>query len=240
MRSAVWPVRLKQMAQQIETLLQTRQDLALLEERNRLARELHDTVKQQNFATLMQVRAAKNLAQQERDPEVAMQHLATAESLLKQSQEDLKTVIEELRPVQLEGRGLPTALRQFVQAWSVQNGMSAHVPVHEERPLPLNLEQPLYRVAQEALANIARHSQATAVAVELHYQSESVSLKITDNGQGFDLNDGKRGFGLSTMQQRIAETGGHFTIESKLGVGTAVEATINLKDIQAQLGQSDK
>ena len=142
--------RLKEMAQQLQSLLQSRQELATIEERNRLARELHDTVKQQNFATLMQVRAAKNLAAKNEDAPTALNHLELAEDLLKRSQQDLKHVIEELRPAQLEGQGLATAIRQDAAKWSDQNGIPAKVTIQGERPLSLQQEQVLYRITQEA------------------------------------------------------------------------------------------
>ena len=101
-------VRLQEMAQQIETLLQSRQELATLKERNRLAGKLHETVKQQNFAMLMQVQAAKNLTQQGIKTDVTLEHLERAEQLIKQSQKYLNDVIEELRPPELDSHGLLT------------------------------------------------------------------------------------------------------------------------------------
>ena len=221
-------VRLKQMAQQIEGLLDNRQELAALEERNRLARELHDTVKQQNFATLMQVRAAKNLAYEKRDSEVALEHLEMAENMLKQSQQDLKAVIDELRPPQLEGHGLPKALRQLTHGWTKHSNIPTNLAIQGERPVPLSIEQTLYRIAQETFANIDRHSEAKQVDIELSYQPHSVSLTVRDDGKGFDLEAAKRGFGLSSMEQRVTEAGGRLTITSGENKGTQVTAEITL------------
>lgn len=220
--------RFKQMAGQIENLLENRQELAALEERNRLARELHDTVKQQNFATIMQVRAAKNLAKKGESSEVALEHLEIAEDLLKQSQQDLKGTIEELRPVQLDGHGLPTALRQFAKSWSIQSNITADVAVTGERMVPIEIEQTLYRITQEALANIERHSSAQHVDLQLSYSQQAIQLTIKDDGQGFDTESAKRGFGLSTMQQRITEINGQLDILSKPTEGTAVSAEVKL------------
>ncbi len=221
-------VQFKQMAQQIETLLQSRQELAALKERNWLARELHDTVKQQIFATLMQVRAAKNLAQQGIDAETVLGHLETAENLLKQSQQDLKGVIEELRPAQLADHDLPAALHQFTKSWSAQNNITVDLAVQGEHPLSLTVEQTLYRVVQEAFANIARHSAASHVDVLLHYTPQSVSLSIIDNGQGFDPQTVQHGFGLSTMRQRVTEANGQLTVTSTHGQGAEVIAKIDV------------
>ena len=220
--------RLKQMAQQIEGLLDNRQELAALEERNRLARELHDTVKQQNFATIMQVRAAKNLAKKGEDADVALEHLEIAENLLKQSQQDLKGTIEELRPVQLEGYGLPTALRKLTQSWSKHSQMNTNITIQGERPLSLAIEQTLYRVAQEAFANIGRHSDAKKVEVNLRYAPQSITLSICDDGKGFDLDSAQNGFGLSTMHQRMTEANGRLIVDSKPSQGTKITAEVDL------------
>ncbi len=218
--------RLRKMAQEIATLLHNRQELAAVEERNRLARELHDTVKQQNFATMMQVRAAKNLAQPQKDTAAALAHLESAESLLKQSQEDLKTVIDNLRPIQLEGHGLPIALRQYVESWTAQNNIETTIEIEGERQLSLSNEQALYRIAQEALSNVARHSTANLVTIQLNFTEPVVSLMIADNGQGFDSEATQSGFGLSTMRQRLTEAGGRLIIDSSKGQGTRITAVI--------------
>jgi NarL family two-component system sensor histidine kinase LiaS len=214
------------MAEQLQNLLQTRQELATLEERNRLARELHDSVKQQVFATAMQVGAARALLDQH--PEASKENLAQAEQLVRQAQQELTTLIRELRPAALEGKGLATALRDCVADWSRQNQIPAEVRVRGERPLPLRLEQALFRVAQEALTNIARHSQATAVELDLVWRQNQVILAIADDGQGFNVlaKDGK-GLGLHSMRERIEALGGHLEVKSKTGAGTQVIAQVS-------------
>lgn len=217
--------RMRNMAERIQSLLQSQRDLALLEERNRLARELHDTVKQQTFATLMQVRAAKNIL--DRDPAGARQHLEEAENLIKTSQQELGLVISELRPAVLEGQGLARALEKYLESWSQHTCIPPSVRIRNERSLPLPIEQALYRIAQEALANVARHSRASEVQVHLVYEVDSVQLDIIDNGVGFDSHaPEKMGVGLQSMRERAAAAGGRVVIESKINVGTAVRASI--------------
>ncbi len=216
-------LRLRHMAERVQALLHTQHELALMEERNRLARELHDTVKQQNFATLMQVRAAKNILSQ--DPDTAQRHLEQAEGLIKESQQELGLMIAELRPAALEGQGLAEALTSYLNTWS----QHAHIPVdfhvQNERELSLALEQALYRVAQEALANVARHSRASQVTLWLDYELEQVRLSVADNGVGFNPQvDGRRGFGLQSMQERLAALGGRLEIESSKEGGTTLTA----------------
>jgi NarL family two-component system sensor histidine kinase LiaS len=219
----VLAVRMRNMAERIQALLHTQQELAALEERSRLARDLHDTVKQQNFATLMQIRAARNLV--ESDPRAAIQRLVEAEGLVRTSQEELGLMITELRPAALEGQGLAAALRAYLAQWSEHTRIPAEVQVTNERSLPLAVEQALYRVAQEALSNTARHSRASAASLRLEFTPAEIHLEISDNGVGFDVAGlERRGFGLESMHGRLTELGGRLEIESTPGQGTRVRA----------------
>jgi NarL family two-component system sensor histidine kinase LiaS len=215
--------RLRHMAERIQALLQSQQQLAALQERNRLARELHDTVKQQSFATLMQVRAARNRLAD--DPAGAEPFLHEAEQLLKTSQQELGRLIAELRPAALEGQGLAAALRTYTAGWAERTRIPASVRVQNERALPLETEQALYRVAQEALANAARHSRASAVTVGLDYSDGCVRLAVEDNGVGFDPRARTSGFGLESMRQRLAALGGTLRLESS-PAGTCLTAEV--------------
>ena len=219
--------RLQSMAERIQNLLQTQQELAVLEERNRLARDLHDTVKQQSFATLMQVRAARNLL--ESDPSAAKDHLTTAEDLIKSSQQELGILIAELRPAALEGQGLSGALRTYLASWSEHTRIPAHLKVANDRRLPLAVEQTLYRVAQEALANAARHSRASSLIIQLEFNGSSVHLIVADNGVGFLPQDVNSGFGLETMRERVREIGGQLEVASLPDQGTRISARVPLQ-----------
>lgn len=216
--------RMWHMAERIQDLLQSQQQLAALEERNRLARELHDTVKQQNFATLMQVRAARNLLSN--DPQQAQQHMLEAEELIKSSQQELNMIIAELRPAELEGKGLPGALAQYLQTWSQHAFIPADFQVQGEQRLPLEHEQTLYRVGQEALSNVARHSRASAVRVTLTYDDSQVLLVVKDNGAGFNAQNTTPGFGLQSMSERLEKMGGHLSITSSGEGGTTLTAQL--------------
>ena len=225
----VLAVRMRNMAERIQALLHTQQELAALEERSRLARDLHDTVKQQNFATLMQIRAARNLI--ESDPQAAGQHLVEAEELVRTSQQELGLMISELRPAALEGQGLSSALRAYLAQWSEHTRIPAELQVSNERSLPLALEQAFYRVAQEALSNTARHSRASAASLRLEWTAGQVALEIKDNGIGFNPADPQqRGFGLESMRSRLSELGGSLEIQSAPGQGTRVRAEAPLPE----------
>lgn len=214
---------LNRMAEQLQNLMQTKEELATLEERNRLARELHDSVKQQVFATTMQVGAAQ--ASLDLDPQAAKEHLAEAGQLSRQAQKELTSLIHELRPVSLGDQPLPAALKAYTVDWARQNEIDVDVNIKGERNLPLALEQTIFRVAQEVLANIARHSRATKAEVQLVCEREEIVLSITDNGVGFDYNSASdKGVGLRSMAERIAAVDGDLNIDSARGRGTRIVA----------------
>ncbi len=150
--------RLNLMAEQLQNLLQANQELASIEARNRLARELHDSVKQQVFATTMQVAAARSLLPDDSDK--ALRHLQEAENLSRQSQEELALLIQELRPAALEADSLSEALEGYIVDWSRQSGVTARFTATSDRRLPIVSEQALCRVVQAAISKVARHSEA--------------------------------------------------------------------------------
>lgn len=212
-----------QMAEQLQNLLETRRQLATLEERNRLARDLHDSVKQQVFAISMQVASTRILLR--RDINAAEEHLVKTENLVKQAQQELTTLIRELRPVALEGKGLIVALRELLPQWSQHSEIVANLQVEGSSTLALSVEEALFRVAQEALSNIARHSKATLVQLTLSMTGTTITLTIQDNGQGFDpVRLEQRGVGLLSMQERVKALGGELRVESTPGLGTRIIA----------------
>lgn len=217
-------MRMRRMAEHVQALLHTRKELALLEERNRLARELHDTVKQETFSTLMQVRAAKNLLEQ--DPAAARAHLDEAEELIKASQKELGLMISELRPASLEGKGLAGALNDYLAAWSQHSRIPASLQVEGEKSIPLEVEQTLFRVAQEALSNVARHSRASAVTVRLASTPSQVTLCISDNGIGFDPSAAFTGFGLESMRGRMTAIQGNLVIQAAPNSGSTITVSV--------------
>lgn len=218
--------QLNRMAEQLRNLLQARQKLATLEERNRLARDLHDSVKQQVFAISMQIGATKVLLK--RDVPAAEARLLEADKLVRQAQQELTSLIRELRPVALEGKGLVTALRELATQWTQQTDIVSNVRIESTdgtQTISLIVEEALYRIAQEALANVARHSKATLVQMVLTTTEETVTLSILDNGQGFDaVRQEGLGVGLLSMQERMKALGGNVQVDSTPGKGTQILA----------------
>ncbi len=211
------------MAGQLQNLIETRQQLATLEERNRLARDLHDSIKQQVFAISMQIASTRLLLK--RDVAAAEERLQKTEKLVQQAQQELTSLIRELRPVALEGKGLVAALRELVPQWAQQTEIVANLRVEGSQTLPQVVEEALFRVAQEALSNIARHSKAHLVQITLSMSGETVTLAIQDDGQGFDpAHLEHRGVGLHSMQERMKVLGGDLKLESSPGQGALVVA----------------
>ena len=218
---------LNDMAAELENLIQARGELATLEARNRFARDLHDSVKQQVFATSLQIAAARALIS--KDTESAGDHLTQADELVRQAQKELNVLIAEMRPAALEGKGLAAALREYVTRWSQGAEIPADFRVAGERETPLEIEQALFRVAQEALANVAKHSGASSVDVDLTYTAGTLTLYIADDGHGFDTSQSTGGgFGLQSMRERLAKLHGSLKIESTPGEGTRVTCTCPL------------
>lgn len=210
------------MAEQVQHLLQTRQKLATLEERNRLARDLHDSIKQQMFVVSMQMGAIRVLLR--RDIDAAEQRLLETEKLVKEAQQELTSLIRELRPTALEGKGLIVALRELVTQWSQQTSIVANLRVEGAQTLPLAVEDALFRIVQEALSNVARHSQASLVQIDLFLTEDEVMLQITDNGQGFESTqrEGAGGVGMHSMQEQVKALKGEIQVESSPGQGTHI------------------
>jgi NarL family two-component system sensor histidine kinase LiaS len=218
--------RLNKMAHQLEQLLEARRELVVVEERNRLARDLHDSVKQQAFATAGQISAARRLIQQ--NPVEAEFHIEEAEKLVSDLRKELTNLIQELRPIALEGKGLASALRSYAEEWSRQNDIPLDVHIQQEQALPLEIEQSIFRILQEAFSNIARHSEANHADVVLIYNPIEISCVISDNGLGFNLEPQSRGFGLRSMEERAITLGGKLICESQPGKGTQIKLSVPL------------
>ncbi|MBN1260141.1 MAG: HAMP domain-containing protein [Anaerolineae bacterium] len=214
--------QMNRMAAQLHAQLEQGQELAVLQERNRLARDLHDSAKQRALAAAAQLGAAALWL--ERDPEEARSHLDEARQLVDEVRRELQDLIYQLRPAELETQGLDEALRRYVDNWSRRSGIAVVVRIENVGPAPLQVAQALFRIAQESLSNVARHSRASRVAVSLAADPSGVALTISDDGQGFDV-AGPPGLGLRSIRERIEALGGTVTISSEIGNGTTIAAT---------------
>ena len=208
---------------------------AVLAERNRIARELHDTLAQGFTGVSMQLEA---VSAKLGGAEAAREHLNQARLLVRSSLAEARRSVRDLRSELLDGASLGEALgviaRQLTDGSDVRAEVSTNgVP----RRLPERVERNLFRVGQEALTNAVRHAQATHVRVRLDYGDAHVQLEIADDGRGFQLyapehtNGGDSGgFGLKGMRERITQLGGELHIDSRPGAGTQVTATVPFSD----------
>lgn len=199
-------------------LFEQTKDLAVMEERNRLARDLHDSAKQKAFAALAQLGTARGILNGHENS--AGMHLSEAENLVSDVIQELTFLVQEIYPLALQEKGLNTTLREYIFEWESRNDITVQFSTRNERRLDLKVEQALYRVSQETLANIARHSHATRVDMSLVYNGESVQLSVSDNGCGFDTNTKSHGMGLRSIRERIGSIHGTVQIQSAPGHGT--------------------
>jgi two-component system, NarL family, sensor kinase len=204
--------------------------LGAVEERNRLARELHDTLAQGLAATSLQIESADALLDAGAPEADARKPLQRALDLNRSNLEEARRSVLDLRAAPLEGRPLAAALRTLVDLWSAESGVQAKFrSVNPGRPLPPGVEAALYRVCGEALTNVARHAAARKVMVLLTASPESVSLRVEDDGEGFDPHAVPEDrHGLLGMRERVELLGGSFRVESAPDAGTSIEAAIPL------------
>jgi two-component system, NarL family, sensor histidine kinase LiaS len=213
---------LNEMARQLQQFVTARQELAVIEERHRLARDLHDSIKQQLFVMTMLVGTAR--AQAGDQPQV-VQSLDEAERIATQAHQELTALIRALRPTALVGKSFGLALRDLVTAWARSTGIDAVTNIPDKLVVSSEIEQALFRVTQEALANVARHSDATTVTVEAGTTSGTFYLRIADNGHGFDVDSALgKGLGLASMRERVAALDGMLTLTSStIGTNIGIE-----------------
>ncbi len=199
---------------------QSRQ-LAALEERQRIARDLHDSVSQTLFSLTLAAEAAKNTVSN--DVQAAAAMLATVQELAAGALAEMRALIFELRPGALHEAGLAAAIERFVGAFRSRTGIAVQLDL-DSRRLPLPVEEALYRITGEALANIGKHARASQAMVSVQQRGNSVELVVSDNGIGFDPEQLITGdhMGQRTMQERAAALGGGCRVTSKRGVGTTV------------------
>lgn len=216
---------LRELADTNARLADEAEGLARLEERNRLARDLHDAVKQQLFGLNLTLGSIAPLI--EKKPNLAHQRLQTVIEQAQAIQVELDQVIRQLRPISLSEQGLVTAIRQLADQWSEQTGVVSRVLVEEERELPLPIEQALYRIAQEGLQNIGKHAQSANAQIRLTYARDHVQLHLADNGVGFDPNrvDTSHSFGLQNMRERVSQLNGEFNLNSS-NAGTKIQVKL--------------
>ena len=211
-------------------LFQQTRELVVLEERNRLAREIHDTLAQGFTGIVLQLEAAEQAL--EESPAEVPDHLSRAKNLARESLQEARRSVWDLLPRALEQLTLDAALQGEVLRFAAEGGGEASFSLSgEQRELPSNVQAALLRICQESLTNVRRHAEATEVKVSLTFSPKAVCLSVQDNGIGFDFQKVKtlgrnRGFGLTGMEQRVRLLEGGLAVKSRKGEGTLVEVRI--------------
>lgn len=221
-----------QIARAVENarLFRENRDLGVLEERNRVAREIHDTLAQGFTGIVLQLEAAEQALQE--GPDDVMEHLVRARELARDSLQEARRSVWDMVPQTLEQRSLDTALSEVIQDFAETGPEDASFDVEgQKRFLQPSVETALLRICQESLTNLRRHANASTVSVNLRFDQDLVQLTVTDDGTGFDtsaprkLGDGG-GFGLIGMEQRARLLQGDLSVTSDEGKGTTIEVKV--------------
>jgi signal transduction histidine kinase len=209
--------------QQLQAYTGQAEELAVIAERNRLARNLHDSVSQTVFSMTLTAEAARILL--DRDATRAASELDRLQALAKSALAEMRSLVFELRPTAVTEQGLIPALRHHIVTLERQHGLVVALQVEGEPHLTDLEAQRLFRVIQEALNNVVKHARAGRARVALQFDDRRVLARIEDKGQGFTPEAAGaegQGIGLSTMRERVEMLGGTLTIDSSPGAGTRV------------------
>ncbi|WP_106766581.1 sensor histidine kinase [Paenibacillus faecalis] len=202
-------------------------EAAVLEERRRMARDLHDTVSQQLFAIHMSASSLPGVMKN--NPEQGDKVLEQLISMSHTAQKQMRALIAQLRPLELEGKTLEEALERWFPDYCRKNNLKGMKDVELCGGLSEAIEHQLFLIIQEAIANIVKHACATLISMSLREERNRVVLSISDDGMGFDEMTQRQGsYGLSTMRERAEKLGGQVDIISRRGAGTTVRVHIPL------------
>jgi signal transduction histidine kinase len=205
-------------------------EAAALDERNRLARELHDSVTQSLYSVTLYAEAAARQLEAGNEPAV-VDHLRELRDTSRDALREMRLLIYELRPPEIERTGLAAALRGRLQAVENRGGVRAELIQDGDENIPAASQQELYHIAREALNNSLKHSLATHLVVRLHYRADETVLEIEDDGAGFDSVEGMEagGMGLRTMRERAQRIGATLDLRTARGAGTTVRVIAPLR-----------
>ena len=225
-------ISLRELAQQNMQLVQQIEQSTIQQERLRLSRDLHDSVAQRLFSLTVSTRSLPDMLHQE--PERGLAHARTVAELAQQTLLDLRGLLVDLRPTDVIQLGLGEALRKLCQQTQIAHDLRIDCSVmlfggH----IPAPVQDALYRVAQEALSNAAKHANASQIEVSLVQGQQQINMSVTDNGNGMPPNKHDQGFGLHTMRERTLSLGGHFEIERTPEHGTTVRLQLPLTTKEA-------
>jgi signal transduction histidine kinase len=207
------------------------EQIAVLEERQRLARDMHDSVTQSLYSVTLYANAAA-LALAAGKGEVAAEYLSELQATAQEGMRDMRLLIFQLHPPVLEAEGLVAALQARLAAVEERGGLQTYLRVEGERRLPISIEEELYWIAQEALNNVRKHAAANNVTVHLQFTAAMVRLEVIDDGVGFDPDaaraEGRGSGGLRSIADRTKRLGGTLQYESSPNQGTQLRVEVTL------------
>jgi signal transduction histidine kinase len=215
-------VQLQEYADQVE-------DLVIARERNRLAREMHDSITQDLYGITMYAEATeRNLSS--KDDVKSREYLQAIKGVAQNALGEMRLLIFELQPSTVGEEGLVGALQLRIDSVEKRAGLDAVIETQGSYQLTLEVQEGLYRVSKEALSNVLKHSRASHLAIKLAVSDIALKLEITDDGIGFDLTKARNieTFGLKSMEERVRLLGGALSIQSAPGKGTKVTVELNL------------
>ena len=217
---------------ELQRLYEQAQELAALQERQHLARELHDSVSQALYGISLGVHTAREALESD-ESEQAMASMDYVVALTEAGIAEMRALIFELRPESLETEGLVAALIKHVAVLRTRYKLAVEAELEHEPELSLEKKEALYRIAQEALHNVVKHARASKVVLRLTEQEDNVVLEIRDDGKGFEPSGSFPGhLGLRSMQERVAKVNGIFAIESNTVQGTCICVRVSRNNSQ--------
>jgi PAS domain S-box-containing protein len=216
-------------------LLQKTEQVAVMEERQRLARELHDSVSQALYSLTLFAEAAQECIQDGKTGAV-QRHLDDIDTTAHQALKEMRLMLYELRTTATQDEGLIETLRHRMEAVETRAGVKTRLRTEDLEKLPSHVEEGLQRIAQEALNNTLKHAGATEIAVDIRMIGEDVVIEIADNGQGFDPDNAmaQGGMGLKIMHERAEKLNGRVSVLSRPGEGTSIVITVGVDGLKVQ------
>lgn len=203
-------------------LMRVEREAGRLYERQRLARDIHDTLAQHFTSIIMHLAAAKHS-----NVGTIQTQVQQAEESAREGLDEIRRIVSDMQPELFEKASLIEAVEELAARWSAENGVQVKMKVTgTPRSLTPSAETALLRISQEAMHNINKHAQAKNVKITFSYMEDLFVMDIADDGQGFEPSKIKNGFGMKTMRDRAEELGGTLTIESEQGIGTAIAVSI--------------
>ncbi|RDW19902.1 sensor histidine kinase [Oceanobacillus chungangensis] len=218
---------LQRMADEKSDFAKTAHKAAVIEERQRIARDLHDAVSQQLFALTMMAEAATK--QFDNKPELAKQQIEDVSVAALQAQTEMRALLLHLRPVHLSGDSLKQGIEKLIVEIERKNSIDFKLVIEDELSLNDTIEEHVFRIIQESISNILRHANASKVDLTITKRARELFLHIRDNGKGFDVTKNatrNTSYGLKTMRERSEELGGTFIVRSNYDEGTYIDIRI--------------